>query len=106
MLSVHVNAAGNGDWYNATGWSAWTTKGQNNSDKLADCLYEAAEELLKPLGKKLRYDMTDGDKDFEVHVGDRVAQGVFMKYLTIDNEEKIDKKRTGGMGYTNKKEKN
>lgn len=65
MLSVHVNAAGNGDWYNATGWSAWTTKGQNNSDKLADCLYEAAEEILKPLGKKLRYDMTDGDKDFE-----------------------------------------
>ena len=47
-----------------------------------------------------------GDKDFEVHVGDRVAQGVFMKYLTIDNEEKIDKKRTGGMGSTNKKEKN
>lgn len=65
MLSVHVNAAGNGDWYKATGWSAWTTKGQNNSDKLADCLYEAAEELLKPLGKKIRYDMTDGDKDFE-----------------------------------------
>jgi N-acetylmuramoyl-L-alanine amidase len=49
MLSVHVNAAGNGSWMNATGWSAWTTKGQNNSDKLADCLYDAAEELLKPL---------------------------------------------------------
>lgn len=65
MLSVHVNAAGNGGWYNATGWSAWTTKGQNNSDKLANELYNAAEELLKPLGKKLRYDLSDGDKDFE-----------------------------------------
>lgn len=65
MLSIHVNAAGQGEWYNATGWSAWTTRGQNNSDKLADCLYEAAEELLKPLGKKLRYDLSDGDKDYE-----------------------------------------
>ena len=45
-----------------------------------------------------------GDKDFEVHFGDRVAQGVFMKYLTVDNEEKINKKRTGGFGSTNKKE--
>ena len=38
MLSLHVNAAGNGEWKNATGWSAWTTKGKNNSDKLADML--------------------------------------------------------------------
>ena len=66
MLSIHVNAAGLGtSWMNATGWSAWTTKGQNNSDKLADCLYEAATELLKPWGKKLLYDLTDGDKDYE-----------------------------------------
>jgi len=28
MLSIHVNAAGNGVvWKNATGWSAWTTRG-------------------------------------------------------------------------------
>lgn len=65
MISVHVNAAGNGDWYNATGWSAYTTKGQNNSDKLADCLYDAAEEILVPLGKKLRTDNSDGDRDNE-----------------------------------------
>lgn len=66
MLSIHVNAAGNGiSWKNATGWSAWTTKGQNNSDKLADCLYDAAEEILKPLNKKIRTDKTDGDRDYE-----------------------------------------
>lgn len=65
MISVHVNAAGSGDWYNATGWSAYTTKGQNNSDKLADCLYDAAEEILVPLGKKLRTDKSDGDRDNE-----------------------------------------
>lgn len=46
-----------------------------------------------------------GSEDFIVHFGDRIAQGVFMKYLTVDEEEKIDKKRTGGIGSTNKKEK-
>lgn len=66
MLSIHVNAAGNGiTWKNATGWSAWTTKGQNNSDKLANCLYDAAEEILKPLNKKIRADKSDGDRDYE-----------------------------------------
>lgn len=66
MLSIHVNAAGNGiTWKNATGWSAWTTKGQNNSDKLADCLYDAADKVLKPLKKKIREDRTDGDRDYE-----------------------------------------
>jgi N-acetylmuramoyl-L-alanine amidase len=65
LISVHVNAAGNGEWMKATGWSAWTTKGQNNSDKLAEKLYDAAEEILKPLGKTVRIDKSDGDRDYE-----------------------------------------
>ena len=44
-----------------------------------------------------------GDKDFEVNVGDRIAQGVFTKFLTVDNEEEIKTKRLGGFGSTNKK---
>ena len=93
MLSIHVNAAGNGEWYKATGWSAWTTKGQNNSDKLADCLYEAAEELLKPLGKKLRYDLSDGDKDYESnfyvikHVN---CVAALTENFFMDNMEDVD----------------
>ena len=43
-----------------------------------------------------------GEKDFEVNVGDRIAQGVFMKYLTVDDEEEITKTRSGGLGSTNK----
>jgi dUTP pyrophosphatase len=43
-----------------------------------------------------------GDKDFEVNIGDRIAQGVFMKYLTVDNEELINNKRSGGIGSTGK----
>ena len=43
-----------------------------------------------------------GEKDFEVHKGDRIAQGVFMKYLTVDNEEEIKNMRTSGLGSTGK----
>ena len=62
FISVHCNAAGSdGKWHTATGWSAWTTKGQNNSDKLAELLCEECEIE----GVKLRKDMSDGDKDWE-----------------------------------------
>ena len=47
-----------------------------------------------------------GSKDFEVKFGDRIAQGIFMKYLTVDDEEEIKNKRKGGIGSTNKKEGN
>ena len=43
-----------------------------------------------------------GDTDFEVKIGDRIAQGVFMKYLTVDDEEEIKNTREGGFGSTNK----
>ena len=43
-----------------------------------------------------------GNKDFEVKIGDRIAQGVFMKYLTVDDEEEIKNERKGGIGSTNK----
>ena len=93
MLSIHVNAAGNGEWKNATGWSAWTTKGQNNSDKLADCLYEAAEEMLKPVGKRIRYDMTDGDKDYESNfyvIKNVNCVAVLTENFFMDNIEDVD----------------
>ena len=44
-----------------------------------------------------------GDEDFKVEIGDRIAQGVFMKYLTVDGEEEILEKRMGGFGSTDKK---
>ena len=62
--NIHVNAAGKGDrWYNATGWSAYTCKGQTRSDKLADCLYKQAGLWLP--GHRLRMDYSDGDPDIE-----------------------------------------
>lgn len=70
LVSIHVNAAGNGDkWHKATGWEAWTSPGQTAGDKLADCLYDKAEEILKPLmpgiSVLIRTDLSDGDRDKE-----------------------------------------
>lgn len=64
LVSIHSNAAGNGsEWMTAQGWSAYTSPGQTSSDKLAEHLYKAAEEIL--IGKKIRTDCSDGDKDWE-----------------------------------------
>ncbi len=83
-VSIHVNAAGaDGKWHNAAGFCIFTTKGQNNSDKLATCIHEVAQEELKDysryveLGKKdgdyskaqkgVRTDYSDGDPDLEAN---------------------------------------
>ena len=65
LISIHLNAAGDGSkWMNATGWSCYTCKGQTESDRLADCLYKAAEQNLK--NQVIRTDCTrDGDPDWE-----------------------------------------
>lgn len=64
LISVHCNAAGNGDWMNARGWSAYTSKGNTKADTLASCLYEAAAEHLSA-GTKIRSDWSDKDPDWE-----------------------------------------
>ena len=43
-----------------------------------------------------------GNEDFVVNIGDKIAQGIFMKYLTVDDEEEIDGERKGGIGSTGK----
>ena len=34
--------------------------------------------------------------------GERVAQGIFLKYLTVDDDKTINENRLGGIGSTNK----
>ncbi len=41
-----------------------------------------------------------GSKDYVVKKGDKICQGVFTKFLTVDNEENIDNVRTSGIGST------
>ena len=76
FVSIHSNAAPGTGWSDAQGWSIWTTKGQNNSDKLATCIYNEAKRLLEndkeyviknPKQKKVRGNFTDGDGDFEAN---------------------------------------
>ena len=64
LISVHVNAAGDGSqWMNATGWSCYTCKGETQSNKLADRLYQAAVKNFP--GKRIRTDYSDNDPDWE-----------------------------------------
>lgn len=63
-ISKHSNAAGNGGWYNARGWSIYTTRGQNNSDKLAEFIWKAATKYVKG---SIRVNMSDGDHDVEAN---------------------------------------
>ena len=64
MISVHLNAAGRGEWMNARGWSVWTTRGQNNSDTLATICYNNAVKALNCIATT-RKEMSDGDPDYE-----------------------------------------
>ena len=63
LFSIHLNASGNGQWMAARGWSVWTTRGQNNSDKLATLMYKVAVQLFGH--GSCRKDMADGDPDYE-----------------------------------------
>ena len=42
-----------------------------------------------------------GDIDYIVKKGDAICQGIFTKFLTVDNEEEILEERNGGLGSTN-----
>ena len=81
-ISLHNDGFGaDSKWHEAGGFSVWTTKGVTKSDKLAECIYDAAEANLKyyktqfyegktrgAYGAKqrpIRTDLSDGDRDFE-----------------------------------------
>lgn len=49
---------------NASGWCAYTTRGNTRADRLATCPYNAADRHLP--GMRIRTDYTDGDPDQEV----------------------------------------
>lgn len=44
----------------------------------------------------------EGDKTVILKKNDRYVQGVFQKYFIVDDESKIENKRVGGLGSTNK----
>lgn len=89
LVSIHTNAAGNGkQWMNARGWCCYTSRGQTAGDKLADCLYQAAELYLP--GHKLRKDYSDGDPDHEADFAilkNTLCAAALSENLFHDNSE-------------------
>ena len=64
-VSIHVNASAKSGWDKATGFAVYTSPGETKSDILATDIFDAAAELLKPIGKSLRKNTSDGDPDLE-----------------------------------------
>jgi N-acetylmuramoyl-L-alanine amidase len=104
MVSIHVNAAGNGDWMLGRGFSVWTTKGATVSDKLGECIYDSADQYLtkdamfiesyanEKKQKMIRMDMTDGDRDSEANfyvIKNSNCPAVLIENLFMDNKEDV-----------------
>ena len=91
LLSIHVNAAGNGqNWLDARGWSCFTTRGKTKADALATSLYEAAKNHLP--GMRLRTDYTDGDPDIEKDfyiIRHTSCPAVLSENLFMENQEDV-----------------
>lgn len=54
FISIHSNAAGNGSWMTARGWSAFTSKGYTKSDDYCEIFVREAMAVLEPIGQKVR----------------------------------------------------
>lgn len=87
LVSIHVNAAGNGsEWKKAQGWSCYTSVGQTEADRLGTCLAEAALKNLP--GRKMRFDYSDGDPDQEAKfyiLNGTQCPAVLTENLFMDN---------------------
>ena len=91
LVSIHCNAAGNGEeWKTARGWAAYTSKGNTKADKLANFLYEAAENNFP--GKSIRKDFQDGDPDWEENfhmLAKTKCPAVLTENFFMDNQKDV-----------------
>ena len=92
LISIHVNAAGNGSqWLNATGWSCYTSKGQTTSDRIAECLYEAATKNFPD--RRIRTDYSDSDPDWEENfyiLRHSLCPAVLTENFFMDNYQDLE----------------
>lgn len=90
FVSVHCNAASNGEWTKARGWSAFTSKGNTKSDILAEFLYAEAEKEF--IDQKIRTDKQDNDKDWEENfyvLKNTKCPAVLTENFFMDNKEDV-----------------
>ena len=92
LISIHVNAAGNGSqWLNATGWSCYTSKGQTTSDRIAECFYEAAKKNFPD--RRIRTDYSDNDPDWEENfyiLRKTLCPAVLTENFFMDNHSDLE----------------
>lgn len=108
-VSIHVNAAAStGRWNKAGGWSAYTSRGKTNADKLATFLYNAAEKHLASYAEAMekgkttgqydkkqrpyRTDFSDGDHDQEAGfyvLTNTKCPAVLTENLFMDNKSDV-----------------
>ena len=108
-VSIHLNAAANGEWKKAGGWCAYTTPGKTGADRLAECLYDAAAANLagysaivalarlqgEYTGRQtaIRTNMSDGDRDMEASfyvLKHTLCPAVLTENLFQDNRSDVD----------------
>lgn len=89
LVSIHSDAAGSGrEWMQGRGWSCYTTKGQTESDNLAECLYDVFEDHFPD--RTFRYDRSDGDRDKEKNfyiIFHSKCPAVLIEDFFYDNKE-------------------
>lgn len=89
LLSIHSNAAGNGkNWMDAQGFECYTTKGKTRSDIAAQGMYAAFSEVFP--GRRMRMDLSDGDKDKESDfyiIRHTSCPAVLLECFFYDNKE-------------------
>ena len=92
LISIHVNAAGNGTkWLNATGWSCYTSKGQTTSDRISECFYEAAKKNFPD--RRIRTDYSDNDLDWEENfyiLRHSLCPAVLTENFFMDNPQDLE----------------
>lgn len=91
LISLHSDAAGNGDWMTARGYSVYTTKGNTKSDKVAEIILTDLQSNFPEL--KGRFDNTDGDKDKEENftvIYKANCPAVLIEWCFQDNKQDVE----------------
>ena len=92
FISIHANAAGNGGWMSARGWSIYTTKGVTKSDKIATVFWNEANDVFPKMGMTLRKQMADGDPDYEENftvIYKTKCPAILTENFFMDNKEDV-----------------
>lgn len=91
LLSVHCNAASNGEWKQARGIECYTTIGDTMADILAEYFYQEVAKILPFV--KLRKDTTDGDSDKESNfyiLRKTLCPAILTENFFMDNKEEAE----------------